>query len=340
MMSKKGTAQFWDTAHRYLDHQLKVIRQVSSHTVDSYRDCLNSYVDYLERVENISRKKISFHNFGKETIKRYQTWMITEQELAPKTCNLRLTAIRSFLEYAAQEYLWLMPVYTDACTIAGVKTPNHAIEYFEPNEMTALLAAPSGTSKTDRRNQMMLIFLYDTAARVAETRQVKVSDLHLDAGVPYVTLLGKGRKYRNIPLMGKTVLHLKRYLKDFHGSDPKTDLPLFYSKAHGMLHKLSSDTFEKMIKRYAAQCREDGYPMPDHVHCHMIRKTRAMDLYREGVPLPHIQQLLGHENISTTSGFYAFATLDVLAKAMETVNPDNGVKSWSDPDILERLYRL
>ena len=170
--------------------------------------------------------------------------------------------------------------------------------------------------------------------------QVKVSDLHLDAGVPYVTLLGKGRKYRNIPLMEKTVLHLKRYLKDFHGSDPKTDLPLFYAKAHGLLHELSSDTFEKMIKRYAEQCREGGYPMPDRVHCHMIRKTRAMDLYREGVPLPHIQQLLGHENISTTSGFYAFATLDVLAKAMEAVNPDNGVKSWSDPDILERLYRL
>ncbi len=339
-MSKKATAQFWDTAHRYLDHQLKVIRQISSHTIGSYRDCLNSFIDYLERVENISRKKISFHNFRKETIKRYQTWMITEQGLAPKTCNLRLTAIRSFLEYAAQEYLWLMPVYTDACAIAGVKTPNHAIEYFEPDEMTALLAAPSGTSKTDRRNQMMLIFLYDTAARVTEARQVKVSDLHLDAEVPYVTLLGKGRKYRNIPLMEKTVLHLKRYLKDFHGSDPNTDLPLFYSKAHGLLHELSSDTFEKMIKRYAAQCREDGYPMPDRVHCHMIRKTRAMDLYREGVPLPHIQQLLGHENISTTSGFYAFATLDVLAKAIEAVNPDNGVKSWSDPDILERLYRL
>lgn len=339
-MSKKDTAQFWDTAHRYLDYQLKVIRQVSHHTIDSYRDCLNGFIDYLERVENISRKKISFHNFEKGTIKRYQTWMIAEQGLAPKTCNLRLTAVRSFLEYAAQEYLWIMPIYTDACTIAGVKTTSHAIEYFEPDEMTALLAAPSGSSKTDRRNQMMLIFLYDTAARVAETRQVKVSDLHLDVGVPYVTLLGKGRKYRNIPLMEKTVLHLKKYLKDFHGSATKTDMPLFYSKAHGLLHELSSDTFEKMIKRYAAQCRAGGYPMPDHVHCHMIRKTRAMDLYREGIPLPHIQQLLGHENISTTSGFYAFATLDVLAKAMEAVNPDNGVKSWSDPDTLERLYRL
>ena len=193
--------------------------------------------------------------------------------LTPKTCNLRLTAIRSFLEYAAQEYLWIMPVYTDACSVAGVKTTSRAIEYFEPPEMTALLAAPSGSSKTDRRNQMMLIFLYDTAARVAEARQVKVSDLHLDAEVPYVTLLGKGRKYRNIPLMEKTIHHLKRYLKDFHGSDSKTDRPLFYSKAHGLVHELSSDTFEKMIKRYAAKCRADGYPMPDHVHCQYDKKN-------------------------------------------------------------------
>ncbi|MCC8046996.1 MAG: site-specific integrase [Clostridiales bacterium] len=339
-MSKKDNALFWDTARQYLDHHLKVIRQVSGHTIDSYRDCLNSFINYLEEVEHTSRKKISFNSFGKETLKRYQAWMVTERGLAPKTCNLRMTAIRAFLEYAAQEYLWIMPIYTDACGIAGVKAANHAIEYFEPGEMTALLAAPSGNSKTDCRNQMILIFLYDTAARVAETRQVKVSDIHLEAEVPYVTLLGKGRKYRNIPLLEKTILHVKRYLKEFHASGPKSDTPLFYSKVHGEIHGLSSDTFEKMIKRYADKCRTDGYSMPDNVHCHMIRKTRAMDLYREGVPLAHIQQLLGHENISTTSGFYAFATLDVLAKAMETVNPDEGVKSWSDPDTLERLYRL
>lgn len=65
-MSKKATAQFWDTAHRYLGHQLKVIRQVSSHTIDSYRDCLNSFIDYLERVENISRKRSLSITSGKK----------------------------------------------------------------------------------------------------------------------------------------------------------------------------------------------------------------------------------------------------------------------------------
>lgn len=141
----------------------------------------------------------------------------------------------------------VMPIYTDACSVVGVRTTNPAIEYLEPNEITALLAATSGNSKSDRRNQMMLIFLYDTAARVAEARQVKVSDLHLDAEVPYVTLLGKGRKYRNIPLLEKTILHVTRYLKEFHGSELKADAPLFYSKTHREIYGLSSGTFEKMI---------------------------------------------------------------------------------------------
>ena len=339
-MSKKDNALFWNTAHRYLDYQMKVIRQVSGNTINSYRDSLNNFIDYLEQVVHISRKKIALNSFDKETLKSYQAWMITEKKLAPKTCNLRMTAIRAFLEYAAQEYLWAMPIYADACTIVGVTTENHAIEYFEPDEMTALLAAPSGSNKTDRRNQMILIFLYDTAARISEARQVKVSDLHLGVEVPYVTLLGKGRKYRNIPLMEKTILHLKRYLREFHGSDLKSDTPLFYAKTHGQIHELSSDSLEKMIKRYAEKCRSEGFSMPDNVHCHMVRKTRAMDLYREGVPLTHIQQILGHENISTTSGFYAFATLDVLAKAIEAANPDVGVKEWGDPVTLKKLYRL
>ena len=74
-MSKKENALFWDTAHRYLDHQLKVIRQVSSNTIDSYRDSLNNFIDYLEQVEQINRKKITLNSFERETLKRYQESM-------------------------------------------------------------------------------------------------------------------------------------------------------------------------------------------------------------------------------------------------------------------------
>ena len=82
--------------------------------------------------------------------------------------------------------------------------------------------------------------------------------------------------------------------------------------------------------------------MPERSHCHMIRKTRAMDLYKSGMPLAHIQQLLGHEDMATTSGFYAFATLDILAKSMEAANIASTVaeRKWKSKEVLKQIYKL
>jgi len=84
-----------------------------------------------------------------------------------------------------------------------------------------------------------------------------------------------------------------------------------------MMHGLSDDTVQNVLKKYASQCESDGIHMPSYVHFHMLRKSRAMSLYKAGCPLSYIQQMLGHESFSTTSGFYAFAALDSLEKAIE-----------------------
>ena len=82
--------------------------------------------------------------------------------------------------------------------------------------------------------------------------------------------------------------------------------------------------------------------MPEDIHFHMLRKTRAMSLYQDGCPLSYIQQMVGYENISTTSGFYTFVTLDTLVKALERTNPEgeNAEKNWKYKKISEALYRL
>ena len=217
--------------------------------------------------------------------------------------------------------------------------PKNEIEYFEDRQLKALLAAPPDDTKNGRRNRMILILGYDAGLRVSELINLAVSSLHLEAEVPYVTILGKGLKYRNVPLMSKTVQHLNTYLGEFHPV-LKKDGPLFYATTHGVKHPLSDDTIQKLLKKYTNMCR-NTIPMPEEVHFHMLRKTRAMDLYQVGCPLSYIQQLLGHENISTTSGFYAFATLKALADAIEKANPSGAEeKQWKKESVLKQLYRL
>jgi len=332
---------FWDTAKEFLYHQLRDIRKVSDNTISSYRDGLNQFVDYLESERKIRRKDISFSNFDRETLKHYQDWLLNTRKLSGKTSNLRLTAIRSLLEYAAGEYSELMSIYLGSCSIKGTKTEAIPIEFYSNEQMKSLLLAPDTKSKIGRRNQMILILMYDTAARVTEIIDLKLDSLHLSSDVPYVTVFGKGRKYRNVPLMEKTCSHLNRYLLEFHkGTNKKQSL--FYSVAHGIKHPLSADTLELIIKKYTKECAAKGVEMPQKPHCHMIRKTRAMDLYRSDVPLPHIQQLLGHEDLSTTSGFYAFAMLDTLAKSMAKVNPEDLSidKKWTNKETMSKIYRL
>lgn len=187
---------------------------------------------------------------------------------------------------------------------------------------------------------MLLILLYDTGARVQELSDLNFSSLHLDVKNPYITLVGKGRKSRNVPLMSKTVKHLEVYLKEFHSTGNET--PLFYSLLDGKPHRLSTDSISLVLKTAADIARQNCNDIPDNVHCHLIRKTKAMDLYKNGVPLPFIMQLLGHESMSTTSGFYAFATLEMKSEAMNKAAPkfEDTDKIWKREAVRKAIYSL
>lgn len=221
MKNKKDTSSdsrvFWKMSKEYISRQLPEIRKASPATIKAYRESLNKFIDYLETEKHIGRADISFADFNRVNITDFLDWMLNIKNYAEKTCNLRITAIHALLEYAAYENVTdLMAVYLDACTVKGLKTSAGPIEYFEGYQMKALLAAPGCETRVSSRNQMMLILYYDTAARIAELLEMNLGQLHLEAEIPYLTILGKGRKYRSIPLMDKTIKHLKRYLKDFH----------------------------------------------------------------------------------------------------------------------------
>ena len=191
-----------------------------------------------------------------------------------------------------------------------------------------------------RRNRMILILLYDTGARVQELADLDIESLHLDVPNPYISIIGKGRKRRNVPIMRKTVAHLNSYLKEFHPSEQSA--PLFYSMRDGKPHRLSTDSISLVVGTAAKMARETCNAVPENVHCHLFRKTKAMDLYKNGIPLPFIMQLLGHESISTTSGFYAFATLEMMSDAINKSVPIIGgtEKLWKNKNAKQALYTL
>lgn len=92
---------------------------------------------------------------------------------------------------------------------------------------------------------MILILLYDTGARVQELADLDIESLHLDVPNPYISIIGKGRKRRNVPIMRKTVAHLNSYLKEFHPSEQSA--PLFYSMRDGKPHRLSTDSISLVV---------------------------------------------------------------------------------------------
>lgn len=333
---------FWLYARSFLHVYLPKVRNLSHNTIDSYKQSMTYYIDYLKNQMGIERRDVTFDCLNRKNVKNYLVWMNEVQNLAVKTCNLRLTALKSFMEYCSDEDITLVSIYNDVRSVRGMKEPKKTILYMTNDAIEALLKTPKTDTKKGRRNRMMFIMLYDTAARAQELVNITLRDLHLsNVKSPFVTLTGKGNKSRNVPLMEKTIEHLNHYLQEFH-PHPNNDDPLFYSIRDGRPHALSTDSANLLLGNYAKQARSICSEIPRHVHCHLIRKTRAMNLYQQGMPLTIIMEMLGHKNLSTTSNFYAFATVDMIHEAMKKTTPKAVAETpiWKNKDIQDMLYSL
>jgi site-specific recombinase XerD len=127
--------------------------------------------------------------------------------------------------------------------------------------------------------------------------------------------------------------HLKRYFKLCRDKDsPDTDL-VFYTVIKGKAGKMTEKNVERFIQQYADLARKNCPSVPEKVHPHMFRRTRATSLYQNGVALPIVSKILGHVNFNTTK-IYADPSLEMMREAMSSVKYDG---QSDDSSLLEKL---
>lgn len=134
-----------------------------------------------------------------------------------------------------------------------------------------------------------------------------------------MTLTGKGRKKRQVPLMSNTQALLKQYLAEFFPvQEGMQNHPLFFNRQHG---KMTRAGIGYILDKYVSQARATSPIIPNKLTPHGIRHTKAMMLLQAGVSLIYIRDLLGHVDVATTET-YARADTEMKRKALEKAYPE------------------
>jgi integrase/recombinase XerD len=318
-------------------------RGAAGNTITSCRQTWNMLLGYAAAHHHAGVEKITFTMVDRATVTAFLDHMRVTRSWTASTYNQRLACIRSFFTYAAAAEPTLAIYLADLAAIPRLKGPAAApVKYMSTDAVTALLAVPDPGTRTGLRDQFFMVLMYDLAARDGEMLAMSLADI--DARRLTVDLLGKGSKPRRLPITTQTARHFERYAAVFHPS-PDPAAPLFYTVRNHNRPRMSDDNAARLVRQHAATAKATCPDIPDRVHPHMLRHSRAMHLYQNGMPLALLAEWLGHADPETTL-IYAHADTEMKRQALEKAN--NAVTSnpppaplWHDrEDIIQRLCGL
>lgn len=338
-------AAFFKTIRGFLTVYLPKHKNASPNTIKSYRETLNLLLKFLEEKKKIPLHKASFSNLGHKTLGDFLDWLENERQCGISTRNQRLMAIKSFFKYAVLIDATQASIQMEAQKVPVKKSSSTIVEYLSQEGLMRLLAQPNTKNDRGLRDQVMMILMYDAALRCQEILDITIGDVDLNTTAPCVLVTGKGRQPRSVPITTKTAEHIKRYIQKFHSRQTsRKDDYLFYTTLHRERRQMSCDNVERFMKKYGQSARNECRNLPENIHPHQLRHTRAIHLYRDGMPLAIISEFLGHANVST-SQIYAYADPETKRKAIKKAKGEELIDIpealWqTDEEMIKRLYGL
>jgi len=337
--------QFFRTMRSFFEIYLVKNRSCSPNTVKSYKDALNLFLDFLEDIKGVPTAKVSWNCFNRQFVQEFLTWLEEVRGCSKQTQRQRLAAIRSFIQYGGLLDICTVAIQADIQKIKFRKPPQKLVHWLTKEELAVFLSQPEGAKRTGLRDMVFLTVMYDTAARCQELLDLKIEDLSLMHTAPCLYLTGKGNKTRVVPLLPKTTQHLRSYLDKFHPESKRKQTDYVFYTHSDPQKRMSEDAVAAFVKKYGVSARGDCLSIPERVHPHMLRHTRAMHLYQDGVPLALISEFLGHSQIETTK-VYAYADTEMKRKAIQKANstiPDtvpDPIWKTNDKEAIRKLAGL
>ncbi len=282
----------------YLDefiNYLMIEKGLSSNTCYSYKNDLNKYLAYINK-DNISKKDI-------ENYIEY----LSKNNVKSSTISRNIVSIKSYHKYISRIYDYDDPSESILRPKQSIRLP----EVLSKDEVDNLLNINISDSFS-HRNKAMLELMYATGLRVSELVNLNINDIDFENAT--VRCFGKGSKERIVPIIDYALNLVKDYVEIYRNGMLKgyiTD-SLFLNN-HGK--KMTRQGFFKIIKNIAKEKN-----ITKTIHPHMLRHSFATHILENGADLRIIQELLGHENISTTQ-IYTHVRTDLIRKNYDNFHP-------------------
>lgn len=274
---------------------LKYERAYSDNTVGAYMNDLNKYEEFLKK---------DILESDTEDLEKYLKYI---KNLESTTVAHKITSIKSYFNYNIKRGVVSV---NPADKVSRPKLTKHLPEYLTEEEVGKLLDVEV-KSPYDYRNKTILELLYSSGIRISELVNIKTPNY--DSEECLIRIMGKGSKERIVPLGDYAVNIMNDYMNNYRPLINKKHTDYVFVNNRG--DKISRQFIFKVIKKEALKkgIKKDISP-------HTLRHTFATHLLKNGADLRIIQELLGHENISTTQ-IYTHVTNNKLKSDYETYFP-------------------